>query len=88
MTGCGIYDKENITLPLLLVSLGPQKASIEAQRLSLAQIRTTGEFFSLQTESKHDPGPFLDDIPGKYCNQTLWFNSTGGIFKPLKGVYK
>ena len=50
------------------------------------QVKTIGESFSLCIESKHDTGPFLGDIPGQYCNQILWFDSTGGIFKSLKGI--
>ena len=67
-------------------SFGPQKDSKETPGLSLAWVRTIGESFSLWVESRHDTGPFLGDIPGQHGNQTLWFYSTGSIFKPLKGV--
>ena len=52
-------------------SFGPQKDSREAPGLSLAQVKTTAESFALCIESKHDTGPFLGDMPGQYCNQTL-----------------
>lgn len=66
--------------------VGIRKISTEAHRLSLAQIKTTGENFSLCIKNRHFIGPFLGDIPGHYCNQTLWFDSLDGIFKPVKEI--
>lgn len=50
---------------------GPGKTTMEAQGLSFTQIKTLGGNFSLCVENKYDTGPFLGDIPGKYCNKTL-----------------
>lgn len=63
------------------------KMSLEAKGLSLDQIKTINEKKnSLCIERKHDTGPFLGYITGHHCNLTLWFDSTSGIFKPLKEV--
>lgn len=67
-------------------SFGPRKSSIECQGLSFAQIKIIGENFSLCIEHKHDIGLFLGDTPRQCCSQTLWFESTDGIFTPLKEV--
>lgn len=42
--------------------------------------------FPLCIENKNATGPFLDTVPKQYCNQTLWFDSTDGTFRPSTDV--
>lgn len=42
--------------------------------------------FSLCIENKNGTGPFLGNVPKQYCNQTLWFDSTDGTFRPSVDV--
>ena len=44
------------------------------------------DFFSLCTENHDGTEPFPHDIPRQYYDQTLWFDSTGSILKPLMKV--
>lgn len=75
--------KTSLCLFFWWVICAPEDA-IKAQGLSLTQIRTLSGNFSLWIENKHDNEPFLGDIPGQYCSQTLWCDPTGGILKPLQ----
>lgn len=66
--------------------IGPRKTSTEAQGLSLAQLKILEGNFYLCIKNRHSTGPFLGDIPRQYDNQTLWFDSTGGIFRTTMDI--
>ncbi|XP_042792332.1 endogenous retroviral envelope protein HEMO [Panthera leo] len=58
------------------------ETSAEAQGLSLTQVSLLEGNFSVCIENKNGTGPFLGDVPKQYCNQTVWFDSTDGTFRP------
>lgn len=81
MTGDSICNKTNSSLLLLqLVNhLGPQKTSIEAQGLFLAQVKIIGKniSFVLKTDTTLDFSQiaYQDNIAIK-----LWFEAAEGIY--------